>query len=768
MIKQIKDSFLLTNSSFSYLIRINKAGTPTLEHFGKKINPNEDNISCFYFDNSIPRGREIYVEENDEEKISLNNTHNEFSTSMLGDFTYPSIELSSAKGEVISFKYDSFRINEKCEPLDGLPSPRGGEELVLILKDELVGVELELHYILFETVLGRYSKIVNKNSDPIILRRCLSYELSLENSSFYLYNVYGHWGNEGNFEKTRITHNRISFGNYTGSSCDYSNPFFMLASSSSNLNGGDVYGFNLVYSSSFETNIELTPYNRVKISSGIDFSSFRLTLEKDESFASPLGVITYSSKGMNGISSNFHPFVLDHLMNENLARKERPISFNNWEATYFDFDERKIDSLLKKASSLGIELFVLDDGWFGSRNDDTSSLGDWYENKKKVGRGIASFSAKAHKLGLKFGLWFEPEMVNEKSNLYKAHPDWVISDNVHPLIFGRNQLNLDLSKKEVCDFIFDTLDKAIKEYNLDYIKWDYNRPMALVKENRSLFFFNYIKGLYSILERIKEKYPLLLMEACASGGSRNDLGAYCYFCQGWISDDTDSFERSRIQSVLSFGYPLVTFSNHVSARTSNQMLRKTSLGTKFDVALLGCLGYELDISELYKIDEEEIRSQINFYKEHRKTLQFGNVYQLTDFNENVLVRIAQDEKETLVSYVSSLQTPNAGTYHFIIPNLEEESLYSYEVRKEKIDFRKFGSLINNVTPIHLREEGNLVTFISRRKGLDNEEFFGKATGLDLASGAIKLAKEWSGTGLSKYTRVIGDFGARVYLVKKIS
>ncbi|MCI6216482.1 MAG: alpha-galactosidase [Mollicutes bacterium] len=767
MIKQIKDAFLLSNSSFSYLIRINHAGIPTLEHFGRKINPNEDNVSSFYFDDSTCRGREVRLGEKDD-NISLFSSHNEFSTSMLGDYTYPGIELESKKGEVFSFKYVSFRINENPEKMNGLPSFRGGEELVLVLSDDLMGANLELHYILFETTLGRYSKIINKSIEPITLKRCLSYEISLENDSFYLYNIYGHWANEGNIDKTRITHNRISFGSTTGSSCDFVNPFFMVASKNANLEYGDVYGFNLVYSSSFESNVELTPYNRIKISSGIDFSSFKLNLSKDEEFISPMGVITYSSLGLNGIALNFHPFVLDHLMNENLAKTPRPISFNNWEATTFDFDENKIVSLMKKASSLGIELFVLDDGWFGKRNDDTSSLGDWYENHKKVGKGIAFLSSKAHKMGLKFGLWFEPEMVNVDSSLYKAHPDWVIKDDVHPLIFGRNQLVLDLTKKEVCDFIYSTLDNAISSYNLDYIKWDYNRPMSSIKSNRSLFFYNYIKGLYSILERIKEKYPTFLMEACASGGSRNDLGAYCYFGQGWISDDTDSFERSRIQSILSFGYPPVCFSNHVSAKTSLQMLRKTSLGTKFDVAMIGTLGYELDISQIYKIDEEEIKEQIKFYKENRKTLQFGKVYQLSDFDDNVLFRLIQDDEKTLVSYVSCLQHPNSGTYPFRIPNLDETSLYSYEVRKEKIDYRNFGSLVNYVSPIHLKEEGNLVTFISRRKGLDNEEFKGTATGLDLSSGAIKLGKEWSCSGLSKYTRVLGDFGARAYLVKKIN
>lgn len=673
MIKQIKDAFLLSNSSFSYLIRINHAGIPTLEHFGRMINPNEDNVSSFYFDDSTCRGREVRLGEKDD-NISLFSSHNEFSTSMLGDYTYPGIELESNKGEVFSFKFVSFRINEIPEKMNGLPSFRGGEELVLVLSDDLMGVNLELHYVLFETTLGRYSKIINESDEPITLKRCLSYEISLENDSFYLYNIYGHWANEGNIDKTRITHNRISFGSTTGSSCDFVNPFFMVASKNANLEYGDVYGFNLVYSSSFESNIELTPYNRIKISSGIDFSSFKLNLSKDEEFISPMGVITYSSLGLNGIALNFHPFVLDHLMNENLAKTPRPISFNNWEATTFDFDENKIISLMKKASSLGIELFVLDDGWFGKRNDDSSSLGDWKVNLEKI--NLKEVIDYAHSLKMKFGLWIEPEMISPNSELFKKYPSFAMFNRKTEPTLLRHQLVLDLTNKEVIDYVFNEIASIFDNYEIDYCKWDFNRFLSEVgtygnKINEGEIYHRFILGTYELLNRFKNRYPEILLETCASGGGRFDFGMLYYSPQIWCSDETNPYSRATIQYATNMFYPLSSIGSHVSESEA------LSIQDKAIVAAFGTFGYELDILKLSDKEKEEIKNITKLIKDWHFVVTSGDYYALSSPYESNFSSwnvVTKDKKVCLVFNFGYKRVPTK-TRFLKIKGLDKNKYY---------------------------------------------------------------------------------------------
>ena len=472
-------------------------------------------------------------------------------------------------------------------------------------------------------------------------------------------------------------------------------------------------------------------------------------------------VLTFSNEGVNGISHHFHRFVNLHVIPEPFSYVDRPVAYNNWEATYFKFSEAKIKGLMKIAADIGVELFVLDDGWFGHRDTETSSLGDWKIYKKKLPHEIKGLADFAHKKGMKFGLWFEPEMISVDSDLYAAHPEYAVSDGIHTPSEGRHQLLLDMTNPEARDYLFDCLKAVIGDAGVDYIKWDYNRIFADLPVSGS-YAHDFILGTYALLGRLREEFPNLIMENCASGGGRNDLGMFSYFCQGWVSDDTDSFERAKMQQAMAIGYPQSVLSNHVAAKTSHQMLRKTSFGTKFDVAAIGILGYELDISALDPLDLKEIKAEIAYYKEHRHLFQFGQYDVLQELEEGALIVEVSDGKEAEISYVNFLQTPHPGIETLKPVNLERETTYVYKVRKEDIDFRRFGSLINMVSPVHMKEEGKLVNFISRRFGFGNEKFQGDIHGSMLLAGGLKLARQWAGVGMNDQTRILLDFGARIY------
>ena len=408
----------------------------------------------------------------------------------------------------------------------------------------------------------------------------------------------------------------------------------------------------------------------------------------------------------------------------------------------------------------------MDDGWFGNRNDDTHGLGDWTENLKKIPGGLKGLADHAKKLGMGFGIWMEPEMVNEDSDLYRAHPDWIIKDGFHQPLKSRHQWTLDLSKPEVQRYVVDSVCRVLGSADISFLKWDYNRNMCDLPADGA-FQHEYILGLYAALKEIKERYPNVLFENCASGGNRFDLGMLSFFPQSWMSDDSDSFERMRIQSDASLGYPLSVMSNHVSAKTSNQLLRNTPLDIKFDVACFGVLGYELDINDLYPIDSEIIEKQVAYYKENRKVFQFGEYRVLRDFSEGELMMIqVTDGETTFVGQYNQIAQINAEEGFLLAHGLEPEAKYSYEVRPVKINLKKFGALANQIAPIHLREEGNIIGIISRHKAMDGEKDEGVVSGSALNAGAVKLARQWSATGYNDKVRLLGDFGGRLYKIKK--
>jgi alpha-galactosidase len=768
MINEKNHYFLLSTTATSLLLHVNDAKKVTSEYYGGRIK-NLDEAPSLTKKYNNPSGSAVNYGE-DHPNLSLDLINGDYSTSGRGDFGFPSLILKNSKGSIFDFSYESCEIKKPTE-IKLFPTPHGAtEELVITCLDEKMSVTLRLHYLVFEKddVIGRYLEIANNGPDVLDIAKASSLQLILPNRDYETLTLYGSWANENNVAIEPVRHGRFINESLSGSSSNRHNPFFLIKEKGQGLAGGLAYGFNLVYSGNHEESVELDAFGNVRLQIGISSYLLKKELINSETFVTPLALMTFSSKGAIGVSHAFSAFVNDCVIPLAWKGKSRPIVYNNWEATSFDFNEAKIKRLMKKAAGLGIEMFVLDDGWFGKRNDDSHGLGDWQTNTKKIPGGLKSLSAFAKKNQLRFGIWMEPEMVNAQSELFKKHPEWIVTDGLHAPLQGRHQFTLDLRKAEVQDFVYQAVGNVLKSADIAYLKWDCNRPMSDFPAEEGAFVYDYMVGLYRVLGKITAEFPHVLFENCASGGNRFDLGMLSFFPQNWMSDDTDCHQRLAIQGGASWGYPLSVMSNHVSAKTNNQMLRLASLDAKFDVAAFGVLGYELDLNDLTPLDEKIIKEQIKFYKEHREALQFGEFTLLRESRKGNYEEWQTSLKdEAIIGQFEQLQTPNPAEGKLVGAGFQDGESYSYETRKEFLSLRKFGHLINFISPIHIKEEGYLQTLLAKRKGFESEATEGLASGAVLNTVGVSLTQEWAGTGLGEGTRVLGDFGGRLYFIKKV-
>lgn len=759
--------FLLSGKTTSLLLHVTAQKKVVTEYFGSKI-LNLSEAAALSRKYVYAQGSAVSYDPKDP-SCSLDQLKADYGTAGRGDFAYPSLILSNKDGGVFDFVFYSYEVR-KPQTIPGLPTPHGAsDELVIRCVEPVMKATLLLHYLVYgdNDVYGRYLEVVNDNDIPLILSRVESFQLVLPNREYSLVTLYGSWANENNREEVRIGHGRLVNESICGLSSARHNPFFLIKEKGANHQNGVCYGFNLVYSGNHEESLELDSFDSLHIQSGISPLYFRKSLVKGASFATPLAIMAYSREGTNGLSHLMQRFVNDCVIPPHFHELQRPVVYNNWEATTFKFNKSKLLALMKEASELGVELFVLDDGWFGERNDDSHGLGDWEVNKKKIPGGLKSLSDAASLLNLRFGIWMEPEMVNPQSKCFKDHPDWIIQDQFHQPLESRHQFTLDLSKKEVQDFVFDSVSSVLDSADISYLKWDCNRMMSDFPSVPSSFFHDYLLGLYSVLRRLSDHYSDVLFENCASGGNRFDLGMLSYFPQSWLSDDTDSFQRFYVQSGAALGYPLSVFSNHVAAKTSNQMLRYTSLDSKFDIAAFGVLGYELDLNDLTPLEKSIIKGQISYYKEHRDLFQFGTFSELKDFYEgNHALWETMRADEAIIGSYEKLQTPAPGEGHLEGIGFKPDALYHYVSRPESISLKKFGHLINYSTPVHVKEDGLLVTFLSKKHDMKSEREEGDVSGSALLSGGVCLAQEWSGVGYGENIRLVGDFGGRLYDIKK--
>ena len=768
----VKDNvFRLDTENTTYIFRITKFGHLEHVYYGFLLDQ-DDSADVMAQKSSVSIGSSISYDRSDK-LYSLDNMCLEWSDNGRGDYRQSPTEIKMPDDTFISdFAYLSHRIIDGSVPMKTLPSSYGGDQtLEITLKDTTSDVFLDLYYTVFEKAdcITRRAVLKNESDDPLIIRRIMSMMVDLPDECFHMYTLDGGWIKEAHLHKTPVRYGMTINSSTTGSSSNRHNPAFMLASDIATEDHGNVYGFNLIYSGNHFGSAEKSGRDIVRVSAGINPHLFEWILNKNEDFETPEAVLTFSDKGFNGMSHNMHDFVNRHIVRGQWKEKERPVLFNNWEATFFDFNESKLLQLAKTAKSLGAELFVLDDGWFGERNSDEAGLGDYNVNKKKFPRGLKSFADKIREMGMDFGLWFEPEMVNPDSSLYRAHPEYAVKSPDKKPVLGRNQMVLDICNKEVRDYIVENVGRILDETGASYVKWDMNRHIAEAFSpaisNQGEFYHRYIMGLYDILSRIFDKRPHILLESCSSGGNRFDLGMLCYSPQVWTSDDTDPIERLKIQGGLSYFYPPSTMGAHVSQSPHQQTLRDTPLSTRFNVACFGCLGYELDLKYLSHEEIKEIKEQIAFYKKYRRVFQYGRFTRIRESrgkeNKVIWQSTSNDGALALTGFFQTQAAAAESDDKLMVTGLRP-GRYVVRTRPQRLFIKRFGGLVKHILPVELNPDGLVLRMANRFYSLTDcvEEY--ECSDKALKAG-IPLKSQFMGTGYNENVRMLGDFGSNIYI-----
>ena len=664
-------TFHLQNEKISYVMCVLKSGELAQLYYGKRIHDRED---FGYLLEGAIRSHSAYPEDGSY-GISPEHIKQEYPSFGYGDFRQGAIEILQKNGSRLSrFRYCSHEILPGKPKLPGLPATytekdEEAQTLIITLEDPICGVCLELLYTLFssEGIIARSARIINQGDAPVQVTRAMSLCLDLPDSEYEWIQFSGSWARERYPVMRRLETGTTQIESIRGNSSHQQNPFVILKRPNTDEAAGEAIGVSFVYSGNFRISAQVDPYRVTRIMAGINPTWFSWKLEPGESFQTPEAVMVYTDQGLNRLSQIYHRLYRERLMRGPWKERERPILINNWEATYFDFNEEKLLKIAAKAKECGVELFVLDDGWFGARRDDHAGLGDWVAAKELLPGGISGLSEKVEALGMKFGLWIEPEMVNPDSDLYREHPDWCLHVPGRDPSLGRNQLVLDYSRPEVVDHIHGMIAKILRESKVSYIKWDMNRSItdcysvAKDPEQQGEVYHRYILGVYSLYERLISEFPEILFESCAGGGGRFDAGMLYYAPQAWTSDDTDAMERVKIQYGTSYAYPVVSMGSHVSAVPNHQVGRITPLKTRADVAYFGTFGYELDLNRLSEEEQKQVREYTGFMKKYRRLIQFGTFYRLQspfEHNESAWMVVSEDKKQAIAGFYRTLSHAN--------------------------------------------------------------------------------------------------------------
>lgn len=627
-----------------------------------------------------------------DRSYSLDVLPQEYSTCEVGDFRLPSIELELPNGShSADLRYYGYDLMDGKYSLPSLPSFYGTSEyaqtLILHMKDTAANVTVELYYSVFEAfdLITRAVKVINNGTAAVRLCRCASLCLDFLRSDMDFITFNGHRLMERCLDRGPLRSGIQSVGSIRGISSHQHNPFLILCDRDADEDTGLCYGAMLLYSGNFEAAVECGQYESSRLVMGINPSHFCWTLESGETFTSPEAALVCSPNGFGQMSRQFHHAIIDHLLRDPYKHKRKPVLINSWEATYFDFTSDKLVAIAKEASDLGIELFVMDDGWFGSRNDDNSGLGDWKVNETKLPGGLKKLVNEINNLGMAFGIWVEPEMVNEDSDLYRAHPDWVLRIPGRAPARGRGQLVLDFSRREIRDYIYGQLQAVFSSAPIAYIKWDMNRSLtdvwskALPPDRQGEVYHRYVLGVYDLLERIHNDYPQILIEGCCGGGGRFDGGMLYYTPQIWCSDDSDAIDRLQIQYGTSFCYPPCTMGAHVSAVPNEQNGRITPLKTRGIAAMSGAFGYEMDLGRCTDAQKAEIRRQVETYKAHYDLICHGAYYRLNSPQKQHLFtaweHVSADKREALVSFITGSTRPASFCSRLYLKGLDPVLMY---------------------------------------------------------------------------------------------
>ncbi len=692
LIKVLNNQFQLNTLNTSYVMH-NENGILAHTYYGKRL-PDADHsymakrnrYTCDFLSN---------VSDN---LPTLDNALLEYPAFGDGGITNPAVEVLNTDGtNFAEFKVYDYAITEGKPKIEGLPASYAEEgdkvqTLEIKTKDDVTGVEASLFYSVFYDydVITRWVKITNNGKGKITLLRAMSANLALDNENFDVITNFGTWARERQIERTPLIHASVGISSVVGSSSHAANPFMLLAEHNTTEDNGECYGVALAYSGNHEITANLSRYGVVNLSGGIARQNFRWNLQNGESFSTPELVLSFSDSGLNSLSQNYHALIKNRVCRGKYRDVRRPMLLNLWEGCYFDFTEETVKREADAAAELGVELLVIDDGWFGKRNSEIGSLGDWYVNEEKIRGGLAPLCDYVNSKGMKLGIWFEPEMISEKSDLYEAHPEWVIKIDGRKPAETRWQLMLDLTNPEVCDYIYNCIADVLKNTNIEYIKWDYNRTIAhigstyLKGEQLGEFFHRYILGLYSVLERLTTDFPNVIFEGCASGGGRFDMGMLYYHPQIWTSDDTDAVERTAIQHGTSYIYPMSCQSAHVSVCPNHQTHRTVTMEARHIFALTGSFGYELAPSKIADKDKEYIKEFIKFYNENYDIFQSGKYYRLSNPATDGYAVFEYVYENRIVVGVMCLDTHAVNLQKkFRLEGLEAERIYTDSKTGEK-------------------------------------------------------------------------------------
>ena len=750
--------FHLYNNEVSYIMRIMENGQLENLYYGKKIHDKED--FAYFHDEALRSQMSVCIPE--PGLLSMQYTRQEYPSYGTGDYRSPAVTIAQENGSrIIDFKYAGHEIYSGKKEILPLPATyvEGKEEaetLEVTLHDNVMDTDLILSYTIYEAypVITRNTKFVHKGKEKIVLERAMSASVEFLDMDYEMVQLSGGWSRERYVKNRKLEMGIQSIQSLNGTCCGAEhNPFLALKRPYTTESQGEVYGFSLVYSGNYLGQVEVSTFHMTRVMMGINPEDFSWELKSGESFQTPEVVMVYSDKGLNKMSQTYHRLYRKRLMHGEWRDKARPILLNNWEATYFDFNEEKILTIAKKAKEAGVELFVLDDGWFGARNDDYRGLGDWYVNLEKLPDGISGLSKKVEELGLKFGLWVELEMVNKDSDLYRAHPDWIISAPNRFESHARHQNVLDFSRKEVVDYIYEMIAKVIRESSISYIKWDMNRYMSEPYSKGSApceqgkVMHKYILGVYDLYTRLTTEFPHILFESCASGGARFDPAMLYFAPQTWCSDDTDASERTKIQYGTSYVYPIVSMGSHVSAVPNHQMHRITPIETRANVAYFGTFGYELDLNLLSDAEIETVKKQIAFMKEHRELIQMdGDFYRLLspfEGNETAWMVVSSDKTQAVAAFYQRLNKVNASWLRLKLDGLDANT--KYEVSCDMAPVASYDAKIAEAYG-HKTEEDSVKTY--------------QAYGDELMSAGIPIDRE-------ELNKKGGDFASLLYTLKKV-
>lgn len=623
----------------------------------------------------------------------------EYPTGGIGDYLESCLNIRNAAGNMgCELHYTGHEIYKGKKGLKGLPASFATEDeaetLEITLKDADLDLEVVLSYTAFEkeNVITRSVRVQNQGKEDLRIEKILSACLDMDNENFSMLSLHGTWARERHIQTGELHYGKQVISSARGESSHQEHPFIALVTNGTEQENGKVYAMHFVYSGNFMAETELCQFDNLRMTMGINPEEFSWLLTPGEEFQAPEVVIVYSGNGLGAMTRSYHDFYRNHLIRSKFKYEKRPILINNWEATYFDFNTDKLLDIAREAKKCGIEMLVMDDGWFGKRNSDNCSLGDWKVNEEKITGGLKHLVDEVNKIGLQFGIWFEPEMISPDSDLYRAHPDWAIQIQGREATQSRNQYVLDFSRPEVRDYAYECVASVLRSANIAYVKWDMNRQLSdlgssyLPKERQQELFHRYVLGVYELQERLVTEFPDLLLENCSGGGARFDPGMLYYSPQIWCSDNTDAVERLMIQEGSALIYPLSVIGAHVSDCPNHSVGRVTPFETRGHVALAGTFGYELDITKIPEEDRALIPEQTATYNKYRHLIQQGEYYRIASYRENhkydCWALSSQDKKEVLVTYVQVLGVPNSHSRKVFLRGFDPKVTYRLEGTEE--------------------------------------------------------------------------------------